>query len=224
MGNLPFASNIVTVPGSWNYIIATIETEKVNGITTINDKNKNWAFSLSNSETSALALNINPPKGQTAYSMTLKIEARIDLAIGGGTGALVTRAGLKFNSTVQELINQGWLKEYNYDDATNPIPNSSKCFVFTQTIGKWNSIGSPNPTVNPEIIKIGGVYNTYPLEDIDDMRENILASGRTQYGVTEKFLADIVKPIPSEYNSQKTRPACSLPMVGLALKTYQRIS
>lgn len=139
----------------------------------------------------------------------------------GGVGALVTRANLKFNSTIQELINQGWLKEYPYDAATNPISDSSKCFIFTQTLGQWDSIGSPNPTSNPEIIKIGGVYNSYPLEDIDNMRENILAAGRTAYGVTESFLADIVKPIPSEYNSRKTRPACSLPMVGLVLKTYQ---
>lgn len=221
LGNLPYASNVITVPGSWNYIIASIEKNEVNSINTINDKNKNWAFPVSNSETTALALNINPPTGQAAYSMTLKIEARIDLATGGGTGALVTRANLKFNSTIQELINQGWLKEYKYETATNPIPGSSKCFIFTQTIGNWNSIGSPNPTVNPEIIKIGGIYNSYPLEDIDEMRENILAAGRIQYAVTESFLADIVKPIPSEYNSQKTRPACSLPMVGLALKTYQ---
>ena len=221
LGNLPYASNATAVPGSWNYIIASMESGQINGINTISDKNKNWAFTVSNSETTALALNINPPAGQTAYSMTLKIEARIDLAAGGGTGALVTRANLKFNSTIQELINQGWLKEYPYDGATNPIPNSSKCFVFTQTQGNWNSIGSPNPTTSPEIIKIGGVYNSYPLDDIDDMRENILAAGRSQYSVTEKFLTDIVKSIPSEYNSKKTRPACSLPMVGLALKTYQ---
>lgn len=221
LGNLPFASNVITVPGSWNYVIATIESGRVNSINTINDKNKNWAFATSNSKTAAVALNINPPTGQSAYSMTLKIEARIDLAYGGGTGAIVTRANLKFNSTIQELINQGWLKEYPYDDATNPISNTSKCFIFTQTMGQWDSIGSPNPTVNPEIIKIGGVYNSYRLEDIDDLREGILTAGRTQYIVATDFLNDIIKPIPSEYNSQKTRPACSLPMVGLALKTYQ---
>ena len=53
------------------------------------------------------------------------------------------------------------------------------------------------------------------------MREAILATGKTAYAVTDKFLTDIVKSIPSEVQDGKTRPACCQPMVGLALKTYQ---
>ena len=64
-------------------------------------------------------------------------------------------------------------------------------------------------------------YNQYNLTDIDDMRENILAAGKTAYACTESFLSDIVKPIASQTETGKTRPACSVPMVGLALKTYQ---
>ena len=64
-------------------------------------------------------------------------------------------------------------------------------------------------------------YNQYDLTEIDDMRENILAAGKTAYGCTEKFLTDIVKPIASQIQAGKTRPACSVPMVGLILKTYQ---
>lgn len=221
LGNLNFAANVVTAPSAWNYITGTIKSGRVNKIDPIIDKNGPWAISVQNGNTEFVGLNINPPAGQTAYSMTLKIQTRISLAQGGGVGAIVTYANLTFNSTIQELINQGWLKEYPYETATDPIPGTSKCFVFTQTIGDWDSIGSNKPVVSPEIVKIGGVYNSYELTEIDDMRENILAAGRTAYGVTEKFLNDIWKPIPSEYNSAKTRPACSLPMVGLALKTYQ---
>ena len=221
LGNLNFAANVITAPNAWNYITGTIESGRVNKVDPIIDKNGPWAISVQNGETEFVGLNINPPTGQTAYSMTLKIQTRISLAQGGGVGAIVTYANLTFNSTIQELINQGWLKEYSYETATDPIPGTSKCFVFTQTIGDWDSIGSNKPVVNPEITKIGGVYNSYELTEIDNMRENILAAGRTAYAVTEKFLDDIWKPIPSEYNSAKTRPACSLPMVGLALKTYQ---
>ena len=64
-------------------------------------------------------------------------------------------------------------------------------------------------------------YNQYDLTDIDDMRENILASGKYAYQCTEPFLNDIIKPISSQTTVGKTRPACSVPMVGLALKTYQ---
>lgn len=221
LGNLPYAANVLTATGTWNYMVVTIDEEGVFAIETINNKNSNWGFSRPAGQISALAININPPVGQTAESMTLKIEARIQLVSGGGVEGIAQYANLKFNSTIRELLNQGWLKEYSYDDTITPIPNKSKCFVFTQTQGKWNGMGSSKPAVSPEITKIGGAYNSYPLEAIDQMRENILAAGRTQYSVTEDFLADIVKPIPSEYSSLKTRPACSLPMVGLALKTYQ---
>ena len=53
------------------------------------------------------------------------------------------------------------------------------------------------------------------------MGEEILAAGKIAYGCTERFLADIVRPIASQTQIGKTRPACSVPMVGLALKTYQ---
>lgn len=64
-------------------------------------------------------------------------------------------------------------------------------------------------------------YNQYDLAAIDDMRESILAGGKGAYQVTDVFLTDIVKPISSQTQVGKTRPACSVPMVGLALKTYQ---
>lgn len=61
-------------------------------------------------------------------------------------------------------------------------------------------------------------YNSYKLEDIDAMRENILAAGKSQYIAQEQFIIDIFKPIQTQNG---LAPSCSQPLVGLALKTYQ---
>ena len=61
-------------------------------------------------------------------------------------------------------------------------------------------------------------YNSYKLSSIDDMRENILAAGKTQYVSQDPFIVDIFKPIQTKNG---IAPSCSQPLVGLALKTYQ---
>ena len=61
-------------------------------------------------------------------------------------------------------------------------------------------------------------YNSYKLSEIDDMRENILAAGKTQYIAQERFIVDIFKPTQTKNG---IAPSCSQPLVGLALKTYQ---
>ena len=61
-------------------------------------------------------------------------------------------------------------------------------------------------------------YNSYELSTIDDMRENILSAGKTQYISQDPFIVDIFKPTQTKNG---IAPSCSQPMVGLALKTYQ---
>lgn len=61
-------------------------------------------------------------------------------------------------------------------------------------------------------------YNSYRLSAIDDMRENVLTAGKTQYISEDQFIVDIFKPVQTENG---IAPSCSQPMVGLALKTYQ---
>lgn len=70
---------------------------------------------------------------------------------------------------------------------------------------------------------IESIYKSYPLEEIDNMRENILAAGRSLYKVQETFITDMFQNVPDEKTDANnyTRPTCSYPMVGLALKTYQ---
>ena len=67
-------------------------------------------------------------------------------------------------------------------------------------------------------------YAKIPLTDIDDMRENILAAGRTAYEANSSFINNIFKTFinPESIDPEKNEyPACAKPMVGLVLKTYQ---
>lgn len=61
-------------------------------------------------------------------------------------------------------------------------------------------------------------YNSYDLNTIDDMRDNTLSAGKTQYISQDPFIVDIFKPIQTKNG---IAPSCSQPLVGLALKTYQ---
>lgn len=61
-------------------------------------------------------------------------------------------------------------------------------------------------------------YNSYKLEEIDYMRENMLLAGKNQYIVEDRFIVDIFKPVQTENG---IAPSCSQPLTGLALKTYQ---
>ena len=67
-------------------------------------------------------------------------------------------------------------------------------------------------------------YEKIELSTIDDMRENILSAGRTQYEINAPFVNNIFKTYIDENAIDPERnqiPACAFPMVGLVLKTYQ---
>ena len=67
-------------------------------------------------------------------------------------------------------------------------------------------------------------YDKIELSAIDDMRENILSAGKTAYLSSDRFINNIFKSIIDEnaVDPEKNEvPACSFPMVGLVLKTYQ---
>lgn len=64
-------------------------------------------------------------------------------------------------------------------------------------------------------------YGSYKLTAIDNMRESILAAGKSQYLCeNDDFINDIFKLIPNGEEGEY-KLACANPMVGLALKTYQ---
>ena len=67
-------------------------------------------------------------------------------------------------------------------------------------------------------------YAKIPLTDIDDMREAILAAGKTAYEVNSSFINNIFKTLTNPEAQEPNRdqyPACAKPLVGLVLKTYQ---
>lgn len=148
--------------------------------------------------------------------------------IPGGLEGIIINGRISFtlNNVIHEFVGQSIkylidnkiLKEINYIKAS--IPNL-KTFIFYE-----NKTTEKSTFKIEKIIRIASknaVYNKYPLEDIDNLREAILASGKNQFdGSRFTFLSDIFKSIIDLNNtSNKARPACSYPMVGLALKTYQ---
>ena len=82
-----------------------------------------------------------------------------------------------------------------------------------QTFKTYFYVNEPTMAVSVE-----ARYNSYNLEQIDDMRENILSAGKTQYISQDPFIVDIFKPVQTKNG---IAPSCSQPLVGLALKTYQ---
>lgn len=124
------------------------------------------------------------------------------------------------NSSIAELKNNRTLSNVTLTGNGNTTPTTTALFIENSRV----QISGSNYRAwctNANAEYTAANYNQYDLTKIDDMRENILTAGKTAYSCTDEFLTDIVKPISSQTSVGKTRPACSVPMVGLALKTYQ---
>lgn len=136
-------------------------------------------------------------------------------------GQLTGKTNTKFYNTISELLKNGSITELSSKLIENPI-EGAKYYKVEGTGFSYNSLFSYQPVYNinkrAEIINEQLRYNSYPLKDIDDMREKILAAGRTQYNVDSPFITDIFDFYEGTHG--KTINA-NQPMVGLALKTYQ---
>ena len=134
---------------------------------------------------------------------------------GGNVGG---RQAIKIYGTINNLLETGVLT-----DITKSISNAVEGAKYYRlevefyptdpTFKTYYYINKPSLATSVE-----ARYNSYPLSAIDDMRENILTAGKTQYISQDAFIVDIFKPIQTKNG---TAPSCSQPMVGLALKTYQ---
>lgn len=124
------------------------------------------------------------------------------------------------NGSITELKNNNILSNITLSDTRNTTPINT-AFMIDASYIEMNNGNYRAWCLNANAEYTAANYNQYDLTAIDDMREAILAAGKIAYGITDKFLTDIVKPISSQTQVGKTRPACSVPMVGLALKTYQ---
>ena len=124
----------------------------------------------------------------------------------------------EFNGYLSDFLNAGVILR------TSAVQGSqSKSYVFTNT--------SMTPGIHSFISrkKIQAKsdsqnYEKIKLSAIDDMREKILTAGRTAYEANDPFINNIFKTITNDNAvdpSKNQEFACSNPMVGLVLKTYQ---
>lgn len=136
-------------------------------------------------------------------------------------GTLTGKTNTKFYNTISELLKNGSITELSSSLIENPI-NEARYYKVEGTGFSYNNSLSYKPVyiVNKmaEIINEQLRYNSYPLEEIDNMRENLLAAGRTEYNVDSKFITDIFDEYEGTYGNTIN---ANQPLVGLALKTYQ---
>lgn len=198
------------------------------------DKQKTWAV-VPTSVPNFVDSTGDYPKKNTDYQAWVlvikpytqdKDSGQIEVSINMETGWLVESGGtvggrktIQIYGTINNLTEKGVLT-----DITKSVSNAVEgaeyykindpIFLPTElTFKTYFYINEPSLALSVE-----ARYNSYRLDAIDDMRENILAVGKSQYISQEPFITDIFKPIQTENG---TAPSCSQPMVGLALKTYQ---
>lgn len=124
------------------------------------------------------------------------------------------------NGSITELRNNNTISNITLTASGNTT-SINKAFRIDASYIEVNNSNYRAWCLNANVEYTAANYSQYDLTEIDDMREAILATGKGAYQITDKFLTDIVKPINSQTQEGRTRPACSIPMVGLALKTYQ---
>ena len=162
-------------------------------------------------------------KGTYCVAVMFKSSNKIDqdnLILQIQTPHFAGKAYSNINGSITELRNNNTLSNITLTGNGN-ITSINLAFMINSSYTEVNNNNYRAWCLNANAEYTAANYNQYNLTDIDDMREAILATGKTAYAVTDKFLTDIVKPISSQTQAGKTRPACSVPMVGLALKTYQ---
>lgn len=122
--------------------------------------------------------------------------------------------------SIGQLIGEGILEEVK----KLPTGNNERYFIFKP----WENETETRISVSiPDVISmasIGAQYNSYFLEEIDQMRETILQKGKGQYNAYDEntFIQDIFKSQIDFTGDPSTEvPNSIYPMVGLLLKTYQ---
>lgn len=184
-----------------------------------NTKGDTGEYPKTNSNYQAWVLAIYP------YSQDKKI-GQIEVKLNFNTGWLVETGGIpggletiNIYGTINNLEENNILTNITKKVA-NPVSgveyyqiNQTTFLPTERTFKTYFYINEPTMAASVE-----ARYNSYPLEAIDNMREDILKAGKTQYVSREQFIVDIFKPIQTKNG---IAPSCSQPLVGLALKTYQ---
>jgi len=184
-----------------------------------NSTNSSGEYPKKNTDYQAWVLAIKP------YTQD-KDSGQIEISIDMQTGWLVESGGkpgglktIQIYGTINNLIERNILT-----NITKTISNAVKDTEYykineitylptEQTFKTYFYINKPSLATSVE-----ARYNSYDLNTIDDMRENILSVGKNQYVSQDPFIVDIFKPIQTKNG---IAPSCSQPLVGLVLKTYQ---
>lgn len=198
------------------------------------DKQNSWDIGTTGIPNSVGSTGDYPKKNTDYQNWTLAIKpytqdkdsGQIEISIDLQTGWLTESGGnvgglkrIQIYGTINNLIENGVLTditkkvknavtdtEYYKIDETTFLPTE-------QTFKTYFYVNKPSLATSVE-----ARYNSYNLSEIDDMRDRILAAGKSQYISVEQFIIDIFKPIQTK---DGLAPSCSQPLVGLALKTYQ---
>nr|DAR47480.1 MAG TPA: Major capsid protein [Microviridae sp.] len=159
--------------------------------------------------------------GPIGFAIGINKTPKEDWIINGKIG-IQTYNGTKniiLQGSISQLINAGILKQIKAEP--EPGIKTISLYAITETL-KTPQVGKTVNVYNGIFVNTeNNVYNSYNLSEIDDMRMNILEIGRagTYFFHNDNFVQDIVKIFPGSDGSNY--PACCMPMVGLALKTYQ---
>lgn len=209
-----------TIGGIKLFIWATPPKEAYNFETaTFANLNGKWTKGNTINNTQGATVSLNPGV-YFGFSINEDVPEGIESIVING------KITFTLNNTIRDVVGQsiktlvdiGILKEINYINTAIP---GLKTYIFYE-----NKTTESSTLKIERVIRIAtksAVYNKYPLSSIDELRESILGGGKNQYdGSRFPFLSDIFKSIVDvEADNLKTRPTCSYPMVGLALKTYQ---
>lgn len=124
----------------------------------------------------------------------------------------------EFNGYLSDFLKAGVILR-----STAVSGSNTKSYVFTNT-SMTMGIHSLKSRKKIQAKSDSQSYDQIELSAIDDMREKILAAGKTAYEANDPFINNIFKTFIDENAIDPSKNkifACSNPMVGLVLKTYQ---
>ena len=181
--------------------------------------NGTWTKGNTVNDTKNGTLTLNPAV-YAGFSVNEDIPGSTNnIVINGKVSFTLNNLTYEFTGqSIKSLVENKILMEIDYINTL--IPNL-KTYIFYERKTTESSTFKIERVIN--IASKNAVYNKYRLDEIDNLRESILAAGKRQYNALgTPFLLDIFRSIRDvDSEKAKLRPACSYPMVGLALKTYQ---
>lgn len=219
----------------YNQIASTLDQGKTSlTIANSNDSQKTWNILATGVPNHTGDTGEYPKKNTDYQAWILAIKpyiqdrdsGQIEIKLNFNTGWLVESGGtpggvktINIYGTINNLTENGILTDIT-KKVSNAVAgteyyriNAVTYLPTEQTFKTYFYINEPTMATSVE-----ARYNSYDLNTIDNMKENIFIAGKRQYVSQDPFIVDIFKPIQTKNG---TAPSCSQPLVGLALKTYQ---